>query len=557
MKLTMQGISNFAYRSIQIISIALMFILSLSAFLLTCYAENMTTQQVLTKWDNPFINLLGIAVFLGIFYVLIKFFTHNAKRIPILLGLVMGWCLLLGAILIVFSKTVPAADAWSVYDIAQNLAMGNTAVIHPTESYLSYYPQQVGLVVFLEALIRFWNLLPLSLPAYHFIKCVYVLLLCITVFYQYKIVHFLWNNVTADCTYLLLAAANLPWIMYSSFVYGEIPSFAMISVGVYYLLRILGNCHGASAQDTDTSAKLGKSQVHIVTRQVWLHAILSLVALTLAVMLRKNSLIFIIAIIIVVLCHWLQNRRHGLLLYTALCVALSMSILPIVQTSLENRADNYLQTGVPAMSYFAMGMQESSRGNGWYNAFNFDTYQATGMDTDATVAISKEAIAERLDYFAEHPDYAANFYLQKYLTQWVDGTYASRQATLATFGGRNDFFNQLYVGEYSNFFIGYCNIYQNVIYLACLVFFVRKFANNRKVHKSQVGIDKTIQNAMVNSHNFAPYLGIICVLGGFLFHMIWEANSRYIFLYSLMLLPYAAKGIVMIINTIPFKHNNH
>ena len=38
------------------------------------------------------------------------------------------------------------------------------------------------------------------------------------------------------------------------------------------------------------------------------------------------------------------------------------------------------------------------------------------------------------------------------------------------------------------------------------------------------------------------YLGIITVIGGFLFHMMWEANSRYIFPYAMLLIPYAAFG---------------
>lgn len=39
------------------------------------------------------------------------------------------------------------------------------------------------------------------------------------------------------------------------------------------------------------------------------------------------------------------------------------------------------------------------------------------------------------------------------------------------------------------------------------------------------------------------YTGLIAVLGGFLFHTIWEANSRYIFVYSLLLMPYCAAGV--------------
>ena len=39
------------------------------------------------------------------------------------------------------------------------------------------------------------------------------------------------------------------------------------------------------------------------------------------------------------------------------------------------------------------------------------------------------------------------------------------------------------------------------------------------------------------------YVGLIAVLGGFLFHTFWEANSRYIFSYSLLLMPYCGAGV--------------
>ena len=80
--------------------------------------------------------------------------------------------------------------------------------------------------------------------------------------------------------------------------------------------------------------------------------------------------------------------------------------------------------------------------------------------------------------------------------------------------------NSLYEDNLGNYFISYCNAFQNLLYLGAFLFCIF-----RKKGKS-----------------LPVYLGLIGVLGGFLFHMIWEANSRYIFLYSLLLLPYAARG---------------
>ena len=510
---------TFCCNFIQILSLLLTGLLFLGGFLFTCYAENMETQQVLTRWDNPLWNLFGIAAFFAVFLAVdlaVQKFLPASQQNKFLLYFLFMWCVFVGGILILFSKTVPAADSLSVYSAAEALASDDTSVIHPTDSYLSYYPQQIGLVAFYELIIRFWNLFSTGLPAYHFIKCLYVALACIILLFQYKSVHLIWQDTVADRFYLLLAFANLPFLMYTSFVYGEIPSFAAVSIGFYFLLKLLLSSHG---------------QKPAFLRTHLFYGAISIACLTFSVMLRKNSLILVIAALLVILCQWLKTKRHSLLLLALLCGICCLSVLPFIQKSYELRAGNTLKSGVPAISYFAMGMQESSRGNGWYNGYNFDTYQQTGMDAKAASSLSRTAIADRLSFFRENPVYAADFYLHKHLSQWADGTYASRQATLATYGGRREFFNSLYAGKYSRYFISYCNAFQNVLYLGAALFFL--FHKKKETGQSASGLP--------------VYLGIIGVLGGFLFHIIWEANSRYIFLYSLLLMPYAARGLALIL----------
>ncbi len=523
-KPNLTGIYKLSCNFILVLSLIFTGMLLVSGFLFTCYSDNMTTQQVLTSVDNPLTHLVGIGIMLALLLLLCKLIcTNPSKGKKVLLFLTFGWILTLGALLVLFGRTAPAADAWSVYSAAEGLAGGDYSFIHPTDSYLSYYPQQVGLTAFFELLIRIWNLLPIGMESYHFIKCLYVVLTCVIVFYQYKTVHLLWEDDRADCIYLMLAGTNLPMIMYSSFVYGEIPSFAALSLGLYYLLKLL------KAAEAEV---FGKQLLRLST--------LSLVGLVLAVLLRKNSLIMIIAVILVVLVEWCGTKRPVLLGFTALCLVLSLTVLPATQKLYELRAHNSLRSGVPAMSYFAMGMQESSRGNGWYNGFNFDTYQATGMDTDATVSLSKEAIAERQAYFKANPGYAATFYFDKYLSQWTDGTYASRQATLATLGPRHPVAEEFYTGRFTGAYIEFCNIYQSVMYLGCFI-----------------GVLMMVRKRRIN--HLYLWTGMIGAFGGFLFHMIWEANARYIFLYGLMLLPYAARGLADISSTSAlqrFRRNN-
>lgn len=558
---------NIIYRLglniVMLLTLLLSMLLFAGSFLTTCYADNMETQQVLLRPDNPLWNLLELAgfglLFCGCLYLYEKIGEKFRRGLLVFtLTFVFG----LGILLILFGRTVPAADALSVYNAAAEWILGNTDIIHPTVSYLSYYPQQIGLMAFLELLLRIWNLTGLSVPAWHFIKLVYVCLLCGAVWFQYLSLQYLWpeNYKKISCCYLVLVCCNLPMIMYSSFVYGEIPSFAALSVGWYLLLRLLGSSSPDSSYRDNVSP--GGSYRIIFT------GFGSILFLTLSVMLRKNSLIPVIAVLLVLLFEALRPGRNGKmrlgLLIMAVCLAVtSVGILPLIQKCYEKKAGNTLSSGVTAMSYLAMGMQEASRGCGWYNGFNIDTYDTAGMDTAIANEISRLAIDERLTYFREHPGYTADFYLHKHLSQWADGTYASRQATLATYGGRSAFFKEVYEGSLSGGYIEWCNAWQNVLYLGVLVFCIDSLKKRRKskvvghmadqtaghtagctadhmadqLDADQLGADQ------LGADRLYIYVGLIAVLGGFLFHTFWEANSRYIFSYSLLLMPYCGAGV--------------
>ena len=629
---------NIIYRLglniVMLLTLLLSMLLFAGSFLTTCYADNMETQQVLLRPDNPLWNLLELAgfglLFCGCLYLYKKIGEKFRRGLLVFtLTFVFG----LGILLILFGRTVPAADALSVYNAAAEWILGNTDIIHPTVSYLSYYPQQIGLMAFLELLLRIWNLTGLSVPAWHFIKLVYVCLLCGAIWFQHLSLQYLWpeNYKKISCCYLVLVCCNLPMIMYSSFVYGEIPSFAALSVGCYLLLRLLGGVSpggsyrdnvspggsspggsyrnnvspGGSSPDSSYRDNVSRNDAPSVTaydyvprmlRQILFTGFGSILFLTLSVMLRKNSLIPVIAVLLVLLFEALRPGRNGKmrlgLLIMAVCLAVtSVGILPLVQKCYEKKAGNTLSSGVTAMSYLAMGMQEASRGCGWYNGFNIDTYDTAGMDTAIANEISRLAIDERLTYFREHPGYTADFYLHKHLSQWADGTYASRQATLATYGGRSAFFKEVYEGSLSGGYIEWCNAWQNVLYLGVLVFCIDSLKKRRKSKvvghmadqtagqhgadqlgadrhgadrhgADQHGADRHGADRLGADRHGADrhgadrhgadwhgadrlyiYVGLIAVLGGFLFHTFWEANSRYIFSYSLLLMPYCGAGV--------------
>lgn len=517
----MERIYKFAVGFIGVVCLALMTVLLISGWFWTCYAKDMASQEVMTRTDNLILNLAGTAGMMLVAAGIFHWVKGNPKRRNrILLFVVLGWYLLIGAMLVLFGRTVPAADAASVFLAAQELASGNTNVIQGVESYLSYYPHQMGLVAYFELAIRLWNLLPFHALAYHAIKCVNILWACIHIYFQFRTVQVVFHRDRADTIYLLIMLFHFPFLMYTSFVYGEVPSIALFSIGLWELVRLLS----LLAEERD-----GVSETHGgKLRRLAGPVLVSTAAFAGSVALRKNSLILMIAVTAVVLLEGLRRKRPLLFGMAVLYAVVSLTVLPFIVKVYEYRADNELLSGVTPLSYIAMGMQEASRADGWYNGFNIDTYMKAGADRELADQISREAIRERLSYFRQHPGYTAAFYSEKFLSQWADGTYASRQATLANFGGRSEPLNQLYEGRYSGIFIELCNILQNVVYLGAFGFCL---VSLKKKKEGTTGPGLPV------------YICLIGVFGGFLFHMIWEANSRYILPYGLLLVPYAAYGI--------------
>lgn len=502
---------NNCLRALKYILMLLILLCFLSACFFTTYINDMGTQIMLTGADNLPITLLTLLPTLAMLWWLQKKQLLSTK---ILLPLTLLWYVIGGSILIIFSRSVPAADPMTVYSIANAFADGNLAAIHPTDSYLSYYPHQIGLIAYYEILLRIWNLLPIHLDGYHLIKLLNVFWACLFIFFQHLILKQLFHKEQINITYLLLMLMNLPLLIYTSFVYGEIPSLTFFHIGVWAILR--------SMYVLNQPADKKRNKKYL------LYTLLSYLCLICCIMLRKNAMILIIAVIGVTFIEALKQKKTMLWINIPVYLLIMLLTLPCVQQFYETRANNHLSSGVTALSYFAMGMQESARGEGWYNGFNFNTYESSGFDTALANRISLESIRERLGYFQENPSQLLRFYKNKFRTQWCDGTYACLQATVNNFGGRSTFFHKLYNGDYDFLLLPFCNLLQNILYLGSLLFIIIQLKN---------------KDTESTFHGFYLYLPMIGVLGGFLFHMIWEANSRYIFPYALMLYPYAAHGI--------------
>lgn len=514
---------KFCLQSAKVLTLVLSIILFVTSFISSAYAY-MDTQKMIFAWDNLILSSISICIAVLLIYLI----TNLSYKVKYLKQFLLGFVLLLygigGLLLIIFNKSVPGADPMSVFRIAEEFSQNHFGAIHPTDSYLSYYPHQIGLVAYYEILLRIWNLVPGDVIGYHFIKIVNIMWTGILIICLYKVIQYLFKEDKFQIAFLCLLLFNLPLLLFSTFVYGEIPSIAFFTMGLLCLVKVIK-----------------KNAKHKYANRIYI--LLSIVCFAVCVSIRKNTLVLMIAVFIILLFVALVQKRYSLLLLNLAYIVCCLGSLPAIQFFYELRAGNHLNDGVPALTFIAMGMQYAERGNGWYNGYNFLTYENAGLDSTLTKKIASEYISQRVHYFSQNIGECIKFYFDKFQVQWCDGTYASLQATLATFSGRNYFFESLYAytGWSHIVYIFICNVFQNLLYLGNCIF-------------SIVSLKRKNTN-----FDFIHYLCPVSVFGIFLFHTLWEANSRYIFHSALLLLPTAAYGlgyIVMFLNDCYTKYIN-
>lgn len=523
MKETGKAVYGFSLKCIQLISVMFLAVLWLAGGIVSCYTASIGSFDIVVRYDFlPGQLVFAVFILMGL-YKAGKMIGQRKQGEKILAVAVMAWIFLCCVGLIIWGKTAPSGDSYSVYEIAVNFSWGYYDAISSPESYLTYYPQQIGLIAFYEIIFRICGALSVPVAFYHFVKVINCVLTCVIVFCQWRMIKALWDDgiiFAADTTekfdvgrmklipnpsiyYLLLVPLCFPLIIYSSFMYGEIPALAMMSLAMWQVVKFWHK------------PGIGNGIVFILST-------------ALSVAFRKNSLIYVIAVFIVLVTGFLYKRRWQLLLAGILALAAGVSALPCIESYYEQKAGSDLGKGVSALSYLAMGMQESDSVPGAYNGFNYNVYFKNKGNRAQITHASIEAIKDRLGFFGKNPDKALVFYTHKFLNQWTNGEYNCRQATAVDYGGRSAFLDRVYKGDLYIIFTYVADLYQFIVYGCALHFFSCIWRERKKYIWEMI-----------------LFTGIITVFGGFLFHMLWEAGSRYIFPYFIILLPYAGMGIAV------------
>lgn len=466
-------------------------VLLLCAFVLTCANDGMLgTEVVWIQWNAPLTQAAALLfVVLGMLLLRAALRRFVRGRISqramdaaaALLSLGMAAA---AALWVMGNDFVLVGDQAHLVNIAQQANAGDYSAFQ-AGGYANMHRHQLGMISLLRVLLgvfgdyRAMQLLSAALAGV-------ICMLCYGIVRQLAP-----QSRTAQACVLALLALFLPLPLYTPFVYGEIPSTACVLAGALLFLRYM---------ERGGSGRL---------------ALLGLVCGA-AVLLRKNALIALLGLLAAALVRLLFARdgrgaKAGAAMLAGVALmqaAVSAAYAPLIPAASD---------GMPSILYIAMGLTEG-RQPGWWNGYNNVTFAQAGYSAAEATRQAWQTIGAFFDRAGSDPGYAADFMMKKMVTQW-EAPMLQAMAMNMPAGEHSALCEALYFGALRGPAEALMKAHQMFVYAMALCFLCFK-----------------------RDGRIAPLSLLIGIFGGFLFTLMWEAKTRYVFPYMIMLLPYAAVG---------------
>lgn len=394
-------------------------------------------------------------------------------------------CILLVALsaLVLAVNVRPSADQLKVCQTALDMVRGDYSAFHPG-GYLYVYPHQMGLVLLLYPLSLLFG--SGNYLAFRFLNvaCMIVIFWALS-----RICGLLFRDEALSDFGRCLFGCFFPLTLYVHWVYGTVPGLALSLAGFYFGLRFVSE-HKASQM------------------------LIAAALLAVAVQLKKNYLIMLVAYCVMLFLDFLKRRKALTLAAIAAAACLCVLCGKGVAFCTEQMTGVELSRGVPSAGWVAMGLHENDqRANGWYennDNSTIDLFRANGYDYEKTKEMQVEDIRKRLGDFRADGRYALEFFAEKTASQWNNPTFQCLWI-----------YNVVRPGALDKTALIVSNFLQTLILFGTVWYLVFYW---EKMDLSQILLP-------------------VCFIGGFLFHVFWEAKGQYTMPYFVLLLPLSLAGL--------------
>lgn len=457
------------------------------------YPAALTEDYIAIELDSPVWNLLSFGAAAAVAWLIQRAVLRGeesvqrkrVRRIAAAVTLLMGALL---ALWVSICHITPVWDQMQVYLDAMDFKAGN---FKDMTGYIYMCPHQYGLTFLYEIFLAFGG-------GYRLLQYINVLMVMCVVWSSYALTEELFGDVRASLYVILGNLFFLPLWIYVNYVYGELLSMGFSMLGIWLLARWR-------------------------RRKSILCVLLSLLALSVATLARTNVLVLLIAVCIALLVHGLARRNIRTMAVAALTILVPLGAVGAMRLSYELRSGIEIGGGIPSSMYVAMGMQQSTSGAGVYNGYNNSVFRGeAGSDEDRANEIAMTYIRGRMQEFWADPAMAKDFYKEKIQEQWNEPTFCSLVMTATFETPPEGIVEKLYYGSWQQRYRDFMNRYVAVLYLGVIAYCL---------------------SGLLRRTDMLQCLMMIGVIGGFLFSILWEAKSRYVLPYIVLLIPYMALGI--------------
>ena len=483
---------------------------------------NLYTTLTFTGEETIFDYSLGIVqILLSVIFILALILLTRKifKRIPakyLMIPLSIA-CMLLFVYWINAIQLSPEADQKSVVNVAKTFVESGDIdhYLQPTQ-YIHHFPYQCGISYIFSLIFKILGSTnPINLQ---YINAILTIANMILLFIISKILFE--DEKIQKILIFLLAGFSLYWMFFNVHVYGNIIglTFALLATTFTLLYIKKGNP---------------------------LYILLTGIFIALSILAKSNYNIFLCGIVLILILHIIKKWNLRIILIIPLITLSILGINTLYNIILKEKYDVELSDGVPMVTYIYMGMQDSDSTPGWYTNIVLDLFAGNNFETEPTAIQSKELIKERFSHLITHPIELISYYSQKIGSTWLNPTFQTVWCSLpgprfiwypdyAHYLAFHETAVSMVAGKLYDIELIYFDMYQVIIFI---------FAS--------IGIYLNIKD-----NDLSKVLIPIIVIGGFLFHILWETKAIYVIQYYFILLPYAAYGLVFVIDKLILKYKD-
>ena len=136
--------------------------------------------------------------------------------------------------------------------------------------------------------------------------------------------------------------------------------------------------------------------------------LLSLLLFSVSYFMKSTAILPVLMIMIVTLFDFCKTKNKKVLIYLLLLIVTFSLPFKLVQNYYQYKSGYNKSTGIPKIGWIVMGTTKDkniSRCNGWYNAWQVDTYFKVNADNSKYIALSKRKIKKNIKTFILNPKY--------------------------------------------------------------------------------------------------------------------------------------------------------